>query len=168
MVQIAIFSIVVVIGMLTLASNLFSDKSKPLQGDKAPDFALAGLDGKVYRLSDYKGKSVVVNFWGTFCPPCKEEMPAIQSVYDSTQRSDIEIIGVSLDKSSITVKSFVDQYSVKFPIVMDDKEEIRKKYGVVNYPTTFFINPNGDIVEIKVGQMSKDYLQRTTAASIGK
>ncbi|WP_248925379.1 thiol-disulfide oxidoreductase ResA [Paenibacillus hamazuiensis] len=162
-VQIVIFAAVLVIGGFTLFSNLFQDNKKPVQGDKAPDFNLVGMDGKTHKLSDYRGKTVLVNFWGTFCPPCKEEMPAMQRQYEKTKREDIEFLALNLAESPITVQNFISQYKVTFPILYDDKEEIRKKYGVINYPTSFFISPDGKIAEVKVGMMTDDYLQQTIA-----
>jgi len=134
-----------------------------VQGDKAPDFSLIGLDGKEHRLSDYKGKAVLVNFWGTFCPPCKEEMPAMQRQYEKTNRDSIEFLAVNLAESPITVQNFISQNKITFPVLLDDKEEIRKKYGVINYPTTFFVGPDGKIASIKVGMMSEEFIEQTIA-----
>ncbi|TBL79788.1 thiol-disulfide oxidoreductase ResA [Paenibacillus thalictri] len=167
-VQLVIFAAVLLIGGLTLAGNLFQDNKKPVQGDKAPDFTLVGMDGKTHKLSDYKGKTVLLNFWGTFCPPCKDEMPAMQQQYEQSKREDIEFLAVNLAESPITVQNFVTQYKLSFPILLDDKEEIRKRYGVINYPTTFFIGPDGRIASVKVGQMTEDFLEHTVALATKK
>lgn len=167
-IQLVIFAAVLIIGGLTLAGNLFQDNKKPVQGDKAPDFSLVGMDGKTHKLSEYKGKTVLLNFWGTFCPPCKDEMPAMQKQYEQSKREDIEFLAVNLAESPITVQNFISQYNVTFPILLDDKEEIRKRYGVINYPTTFFIGPDGRIASVKVGQMTEEFLEQTVALATKK
>ncbi|MCS7462425.1 thiol-disulfide oxidoreductase ResA [Paenibacillus doosanensis] len=162
-VQLAIFAVVVVIGAFTLFNNLYATDKKPVEGSKAPDFTLVGLDGKQHKLSDYKGKTVMVNFWGTFCPPCKNEMPAIQQQYDKLNKQNADFLGVNLGESKITVQSFIDQYKIHFPILLDDKEETRKRYGVMQYPTTFFIAPDGKIATIRIGEMDEAYIEQTLA-----
>jgi thiol-disulfide isomerase/thioredoxin len=87
--QIIILSFVLIVGVYTIANSLFSDHITPQVGDNAPKFKLLGLDGQVHQLSDYKGKNVIVNFWGTYCPPCKAEMPAIQKQYEKWQQSNV-------------------------------------------------------------------------------
>jgi peroxiredoxin len=163
-VQLGIFSVVIVIGLLTLISNLYATDKRPVEGSKAPDFTLAGLDGKQHKLSDYKGKTVVVNFWGTFCPPCKNEMPAIQHQYDKFNQQDVVFLGLNLGESKITVQSFLDQNKITFPILMDDNEATRKRYSVMNYPTTFFITPGGTIAKIMIGEMTEAYIEQTLAS----
>ncbi|WP_282935671.1 thiol-disulfide oxidoreductase ResA [Paenibacillus sp. RC67] len=163
-VQIAIFAVVIVIGALTLFNNLYATDKKPVEGSKAPDFTLTGLDGKQHNLFDYKGKAVMVNFWGTFCPPCKNEMPAIQHQYDKMNKDTTAILGLNLGESKITVQSFMDQYKINFPILLDDNEETRKRYGVMQYPTTFFISPDGKIAKIKIGEMDEAYIEQTLAS----
>jgi peroxiredoxin len=165
-VQLTIFAIVLIIGVFTIVTNLSSSASKkyPQIGEKAPNFNLLGLDGKSHQLSDYKGKVVVVNFWGTFCPPCKEEMPALQRQYDNWGQQDVAFLEVNLDKNKVTVQSFMDQYHLSLPIVLDTKEEVRKLYGVSEYPTTFFVQPDGKIAAKKVGEMQESYIEQTIAS----
>lgn len=161
-VQMTIFAIVLVIGVFTIMTNLSASDSKkyPQVGDKAPDFSLVGLDGKTHKLSDYKGKPVLVNFWGTFCPPCKEEMPDLQKQYDKWGK-DIVFLEVNVDKNKVTVQGFMDQYSLNLPVLLDAKEEVRKMYGVMDYPTTFFINPDGKVEVKKIGQMTESFIDQT-------
>jgi peroxiredoxin len=162
--QLVIFAVVIVIGALTLISNLYATDKKLIEGSKAPDFTLAGLDGKQYKLSDYKGKTVMVNFWGTFCPPCKEEMPAIQHQFDKRDNQNVEFLALNLGESKITVQNFIDQLKITFPVLLDDNEATRKRYGVSYYPTTFFITPEGKIAKIMVGEMSEAFIEQTLAS----
>ncbi|MDB5053773.1 MAG: thiol-disulfide oxidoreductase [Bacilli bacterium] len=166
--QIIILSIVVIIGGLTIYNNLFSDHQIPVVGDKAPNFKLLGLDGNVHQLSDYKGKVVIVNFWGTYCKYCKLEMPAIQKQYEQWKDSNVVVLGVNMGESQITAKAYVDQVKVTFPILLDENFEIRKTYGVIQYPTTFFVNPQGKIAKINVAGMDENYLQQAISSVLGK
>ncbi|MFD2611971.1 redoxin family protein [Paenibacillus gansuensis] len=160
-IQIVILTAVVLIGAVTIGGSLFSEGNKaPAAGDKAPAFTLSGLDGKQHSLSDYKGKYVLVNFWGTFCPPCVEEMPAIQSQYHHwNKEKPFEVLGINLSEDAFTVKSFMNQYGLNFPVALDTNRTIEKKYGLVSYPTSFFIGPDGRIVEMYQGGMDETMLK---------
>jgi peroxiredoxin len=162
-IQLAIFAVVLVIGILTIISNLSAtgDKKYPQIGDKAPDFTLVDMNGQPHKLSEFKGKPVLINFWGTFCPPCKEEMPALQRQYDQWKQQGVVFLEVNLDTNKITVQSFLDQYKLTMPVLLDTKEVVRKDYGVLEYPTTFFIGENGKIVFKKIGGMQESYIQET-------
>ncbi len=159
--QIAILLAVVVIGAYTIGTSLFEGNTIPVVGDKAPNFELVGLDGEPYELSDYKGKWVVVNFWGTFCPPCVREMPLIQSQYEKWHPTgEVEMLAVNLDEPLVTVQSFIDDHvknhasegAPLFPVLLDN-DIVRKQFGVTSYPTTFFIDPKGVVRHIAVGEM---------------
>src|SRR5690606_22088147 len=110
----------------------------------------------------YEGKVLLVNFWGTYCPPCVKEMPAIQAMYDKYKDQGFEVLGINMDESTVTVQSFVSSLDLDFPILMD-KNVVRKQYGVTAYPSTFFINEKGKIVAIKQGEMDEQYLESTLA-----
>ncbi|WJH34233.1 redoxin domain-containing protein [Paenibacillus aurantius] len=167
-VQISILVVVLVIGGLTMAGSVFKDDKLPRVGDKAPDFKLAGLDGQVHRLSDYKGKAVIVNFWGTFCEPCRKEMPDIQQQSKEWADSAV-VLGVNvMGESKVTVKSFIDQVKVDFPILLDPDDATRRKYGVADFPTTFFINPEGKIVQIVTGPLKEQAIRQTLSAILKK
>lgn len=166
--QVIILSLVILVGAFTIASSLFSDHATPQVGDKAPKFKLLGLDGQVHQLSDYKGKTVIVNFWGTYCPPCKAEMPAIQKQYEKWEKADVVVLAVNMGESPITVHGFLDPLKTTFPVLLDQDFEIRKNYGVIQYPTTFFVKPNGRIANINVGGMNESYIQQALSVMLGK
>lgn len=134
------------------------------EGKKAPDFSLNGMDGRKYRMSDYKDQVVVVNFWGTFCPPCRREMLAIESQYKQWKDQGLVIFGVNLGEAEATVKGFVRQYKLTFPILYDPGMSIREKYWVTQYPTTFFIK-NGIIRKIHIGEMQEIFLESTNCVT---
>jgi peroxiredoxin len=168
-IQLAIFAVVLVIGALTIISNLSASGNKkyPQVGDKALDFALVDMAGQTHKLSEFKGKPVLINFWGTFCPPCKEEMPALQHQYDKWKQQGVTFLEVNLDTNKITVQSFLDQYKLNLPVLLDSKEVVRKDYGVLEYPTTFFIDKDGKIAFKKIGQMQESYIEETLKALTG-
>lgn len=157
-IQVVILAGILLIGGIAIADSLFSEHKLPKVGDRAPDFTLQGLDGKTHELSDYKGKVLLINFWGTFCPPCVREMPAMQRIYDKYKDENFEILGINLDESTVSVQSFVKQYKLNFPILMD-KNTIRRKYGVSSYPTSFFVDSNGRITDIVIQEMTEAFIE---------
>ncbi|MDP5273761.1 redoxin domain-containing protein [Chengkuizengella axinellae] len=160
-IQYAILILFVVIAGVTLFSSVLSNEDIPEVGKIAPDFTLGGLDGQVYRLSDFAGQPVIVNFWGTFCEPCVREMPAIEDIYKKYQSKDVVVLGVNLNgEPEVTVRSFVNQVGVTFPILLDNRV-VSEQYDVKYYPTTFFIDSKGKIIEKKIGEMNESYLIQT-------
>lgn len=139
----------------TLYSNFFVSKEKVQEGSVAPDFVLKDLNGKQVQLSDYKGKGVFLNFWGTWCAPCKREMPYMERQYQHYKNLGVEIIAVNVGESNIAVESFVTQYKLTFPVVLDKSSEVLHAYGVDPLPTTFLIDKNGKVVDIITGQMTE-------------
>jgi peroxiredoxin len=165
--QLAIMLVVLVIAVLTVAGNMTSKHSYPKTGDAAPDFTLTGLDGKSYQLSDFKGKTVLLNFWATYCEPCRLEMPAIQKQAEAQAGQGVVVLGINIGETQVTAQSFVNQIGVHFPILLDSQEEIRRKYGVKDYPTSFFIGPDGKVKLIRVGWMDESFLQTTFRDLLG-
>ena len=127
----------------------------------APDFALPGLNGETVRLSDYKGKVVLVNFWGTWCAPCKEETPALQAVYQKLRDQGLVIIGVDLRnqerpgaEGDTNVKNFVASYGVTYPIALDVAGDTARAFQIYPIPTSFFVDQTGTIRYVAVSKVS--------------
>lgn len=138
----------------TIASK---DKVKVLAvGDKAPDFELVDLDGNKQRLSDYKGEGVFLNFWGTWCGPCKKEMPYMEKQHKAFEEKGVNILAVNIAESNLKVETFRDQYGLTFPIAIDKDKSVKEAYNIVPLPTTFFINKDGKIEQIITKEMSED------------
>lgn len=117
---------------------------EPKKENPAPPFTLKGLDGKNISLGDYKGKMVLLNFWATWCKPCREEMPAMQKLYDMFVDEGFVILAVSIDRGKVeAVKAFVDELKLTFPIALDPTQEVRNKYFVNALPTSYLIGPDG-------------------------
>ncbi|MGE7999130.1 peroxiredoxin family protein [Lysinibacillus sp. NPDC093190] len=138
-------------------------------GDTPPDFTLTGLDGKDVTLSELRGKKVVLNFWATWCPPCKAEMPHMQNYYEQSAKKDnVEIIAVNLtqaerdvtdDAKVDSVMTFRDSFNLTFPILLDPKNSAGLAYQILTIPTTYFIDSNGYIRRAIKGPMNAEMLK---------
>lgn len=130
------------------------------KNDKAPDFALKTLDGKQVKLSDYKGKRVIINFWATWCPPCRAEMPDLKKI---NEKEDVEVLGVDMydsEKNKEEVENFVNKKKIDFPILMDEDSSIQSMYQVQAYPTSYMIDSDGKIQFIAIGAMNYDIMKK--------
>ncbi len=128
-------------------------------GNIAPDFELTTLEGKTARLSDYRGQRVFINFWATWCPPCRAEMPDMQKLYESD--IDIEILAVNMiesEKNEEVVTEFVKDFGLTFPILMDENSDVVTTYRVQAYPTSYMIDSTGRIQFVAIGAMNHDLM----------
>jgi peroxiredoxin len=130
-------------------------------GAIAPDFSLVTLDGNSVRLSDFHGKPVILNFWATWCAPCREEMPALEEIWQQYGAGDVVVLGVDQGESTAVVERFIrEKVDTTFPILMDSDHAVGDNYFVRSLPTTFFIDRNGFIQEIRIGgPLSLPFLQ---------
>ncbi len=129
-------------------------------GKPAPDFALIGLDGKTHHLQDYAGKRVMLNFWATWCAPCRVEMPLLQKTYARLQAAGLVIIGVDQAEDADTVSTYVNALNLTFPIVLDKELSATQAYDILGLPTTVFIDAQGVIQAKNVGMLTEDTLQQ--------
>ncbi|GGF87580.1 redoxin domain-containing protein [Paenibacillus abyssi] len=158
-VQIVILIGVLLIGGYAIGKTLFADdQGPPGVGDRPPDFSLLGMDGEVHNLSDYEGKALVINFWGTFCPPCVEEMPEFQRQYEKWRGEDFDILAINLSEADLPVANFVRQMDLDYPLLRDVNRRTERNYGLRSYPTTFFVKKDGTIMEVFVGGMTEEQI----------
>lgn len=143
-------------------SNFKNDTVLKTTKTKGMDFKLKDLNGKEVSLSDYKGKKVFLNFWATWCPPCKAEMPEMEKLYQETKDSDLVILAVNLDEDKDTVQKFMSSNKYNFPVLLDIDNIVASKYEVISIPTSFFIDKEGNIDDKHIGSMTikdmKDYI----------
>ena len=125
----------------------------PQKGFLAPDFTLETLDGESVTLSDLRGQAVLVNFWATWCPPCRAEMPAFQEAYKDYEEQGFVIVAVNatLQDNPADIAAFIAEYGLSFPVVLDVEGEANRLYQVQSLPTSFFIDKEGVISEVVIG-----------------
>lgn len=123
-------------------------------GEFAPDFELESIAGGKAKLSDFKGKAVILNFWASWCTPCKEEMPLFENIYRSDL--DIVVIGVNLQENRKNVVDFIEKFDMSFPILLDPNSEVKGLYNVFTQPVTYFINKEGKIIDKKFGPLTDE------------
>ena len=151
--------ILVILGLAigyTVYGTATKDKVELLKvGADAPDFTLVDSNGEKYRLSDYKGQGVFLNFWGTWCPPCEKEMPAMDRQYQVYKDQGVQTIAVNIAQTNLEVQSFVDKYQLSFPVPIDKTKAVRDAYNVTNLPATVLVDPDGKVVKIITGEMTE-------------
>ncbi|VEH39880.1 Thiol-disulfide oxidoreductase resA [Fusobacterium varium] len=150
------------------------EQPKAPQEEKLPafDFQLKDQYGNLHKLSDYKGKVVFLNFWATWCPPCREEMPHIEEIYKEYgyNKNDVIILGAASpataenpspqDESEDKIKAFLTKNNYTFPVVFDVKGEIFRNYYINAFPTTFMIDKEGNIMGYVAGALSKENMKK--------
>lgn len=125
---------------------------------KAPDFILNDINGKAVKLSDFKDKVVILNFWATWCPPCIAEIPEFVKFYSTYREKGVEIIGVAVSSSMEEVKKMVSDKKINYTVCISDRK-IEELYGGIRFvPTTFIIDRSGNIHQKKIGAISEKEL----------
>ncbi|MCL2526378.1 MAG: TlpA family protein disulfide reductase [Coriobacteriia bacterium] len=152
--------VVVIAGALFLQSNAGSgysaldllpgSASSSIQGQEAPDFSFLGEQGHVEMLSDYRGTPVVLNFWASWCPPCRAEMPHFQEAFD-LHGNDVKFIMLNIDESIEVARAFADELELTFPLYFDESSEGALAYKITGVPETFFIDANGVVTQRFLG-----------------
>ncbi len=126
-------------------------QTAPREGFLAPDFTLQDLNGQTYTLSDLRGQAVLLNFWATWCPPCRAEMPAIAQVYEDYRGQGFLVLAVTADDTRADAAAFAAEYGLPFPILTDSSATAARAYRITSLPTSFFITPQGIIQKVVIG-----------------
>jgi len=151
-----VLAVVLVVG-LAGGSGLLSPALRV--GDRAPDFALADLNGEPVRLADYAGRPVLVNFWASWCLPCVEEFPLLAAALDEHADIGLVVIGIVYRDRSEAARAFADQIGADWPLAMDPGEAVARAYGVYGPPESWLIGPDGRVVSRQIGPYSAEELE---------
>ena len=161
--------ILLVIGALFVQREVLSDDDsgplgvidshRPQDGELAPDFALLSPEGERIALSDFRGKTVVLNFWATWCPPCRAEMPELQAAWEERgEGDDLVVFSVDFDETAGEVNDFFEDFGLTFPVALDGGRSVAEHYGVRGLPATFFIDAGGVLRSKNLGPVFGELL----------
>jgi peroxiredoxin len=154
-----IFLVVIIIVIVAVGGWYLSGSKQPSSalrlptvGSQAPDFQLVDTRGEIHTLKDLRGKVVLVNFWATWCPPCRAEMPSMEDLYRTYGQDDFEILAINVDDNGPEVMpGFLKKTPHTFPILFDTEFQAQNLYGVSMFPETFIVDKNGVIVKKVIG-----------------
>jgi peroxiredoxin len=122
----------------------------------APDFTIEDMQGNTHSLADYRGKVLVVNFWATWCPPCVKEMPSLQRAREKLRNEDIAVLAINMGEQQQAIEDFIQKYPVDLPILLDKDVNVADAWSVKGLPTTYVVNPDGEIVYQVIGEREWD------------
>ena len=158
---ITVLSIILVVGILTIGCGPQPSTTQPTLsgnttpppavteginvGNRAPDFQLQSLDGKTVKLSDFRGKPVLLNFWATWCGPCRSEMPYLQQIHDNSTAQGLVMLAVDAGENATAVQKFMTELNLTLPVLLDTDKAVSKSYSITAIPSTFLIDKNGVI-----------------------
>ena len=139
------------LGLALCAVAAGSLASSGLTGQPAPDFALKSSTGENLRLSEFRGDVVMINFWATWCGPCRQEMPLLDELYTRYERVGFNLLGVNIDDDSSRAMAMIDELGVNFPVLFDARKEVSKMYDVGSMPVTVIVDRTGNVRYVHQG-----------------
>ena len=128
-------------------------------GEPAPDFEIELIDGEIVTLSDYRGEVVLLNFWGTWCPPCRAEMPALQRAWEEYKDRGVVFLGAAIYDEKADVEKFAEAFGITYPLGIDLAGDLTVDFKVTQFPTTFLIDREGNEVRRIVNQVNEGFLR---------
>jgi len=151
----------ITITALFLPTDSVGQIPAPKEGFLAPGFTLTNMDNHPVQLSDFQGQVVLVNFWASWCPPCRAEMPALQSIYDDYQINGFNLLAINATSSDAYTDAidFLGENNLTFPVLFDYSGEVSHLYRAETLPRSFLIDQNGMIQDITIGQISESVLR---------
>ncbi len=167
-----VFAVLVVGALLALlyyglTTNRLETGIMPRANSPAPDFQLSTLDGKSVRLSDLRGKVVVINFWASWCVPCQEEQPSLEAMWQHYKDQGVTFLGVDIQDNQHDALGYIDRYKVSYPNVADTSGAVYINYGVVGMPETYVVSRQGTIQQKLVGPVDVAQLAQTLQELLG-
>jgi thiol-disulfide isomerase/thioredoxin len=154
--QLWIWAVMAVIAIALLVVALTT--SSGTQSGDAPNFTANTLAGETITLNDYRGKVVMLNFWATWCPPCRAEMPSIQAAYDQYEDRGFVVLAINNSEPASQITPFANTLDLGFPIVLDTSARLQQIFGIQGYPTSIFINAEGNVYATHTGMITPDQL----------
>jgi peroxiredoxin len=143
------FSSLLLAGCLALSSITVS----------AVEFSMKDMKGQTHRLTDYRGKWVLVNFWATWCPPCQQETPELVALHNAHKDKDLVVLGMALDSSKKDVEKFIVKYQVSYPMAVGDYKMAAQLGDIEALPSTFLIDPKGKLVGFQEGMITREAIE---------
>ncbi len=140
------------------------DSSPPIIRQPAPDFVLRDVNGKVVRLSDLRGKVVWINFWATWCVPCKKELPDIQKLYDEKHAEGLEVLAINYQEGAADARAFFEARGLTLPLLLDDGA-VYEQYRLQGLPDSFFIDRDGNLAALQFGFLTEQKMRERLAAA---
>ncbi len=157
-----IFLLVMLFGLIY--SSVYSDSRITAEGstETAPDFTIKDKKGEEYSLKSYSGKTVVLNFFASWCPPCIEELPDFAKLYNKLKKEDkkVEFLGIAVSSKKSDIMKLVKKFEIEYPVLFPEKDKVSKDYSIKYIPTTYIISPTGKIEFKKVGGISYEELEK--------
>jgi peroxiredoxin len=145
--------------LLLVSTQLYAERPllKQLSGrSTAPEFELMDLEDKIHTLSDYKGKPIIINFWATWCPPCRKEMPSMNRAWKQLKDEGIQMLAINIGEDESSVHVFENEYPIDFPILLDPSSESLQSWRIKGLPTTYIISPKGVVAYSALGPREWD------------
>jgi len=139
------------------------DANAPVVGQPAPDFALRTVDGELRRLSDLRGKVVWVNFWATWCAPCKKELPDIQALYDERRADGLEVVAINVKEDAADARAFFEARGLTLPLLLDSAGTVYDQYRLQGLPDSFFVDREGKIATLQFGFLTTEKMRERLA-----
>ena len=140
----------------------------PVVGTRLPAFQLADLNGRAVGYNSYAGKPLIINFWATWCPPCRDEMPMLVDYYNKNQANGVVILSINAGETAVDAANFVNAYQMKFPVLLDADSKYFDSLLLDSLPTTILVGPDGVVRALHIGYMSPEVFQNNILAKIGR
>lgn len=152
--KIGIWGLLLVFALLLAACGQAAGVEAPAESnaDIPSDFALMSLDGEEVVLSELQGKYVLVNFWATWCIPCRKEMPYLQEVFEAHE-DQITVLAINMNEDAERVRPFIEEFGYTYPILLDPSDELAAEHNVRGLPVSFIVGPEGEIVYRRIGEI---------------
>ncbi|MBN1407325.1 MAG: redoxin domain-containing protein [Calditrichaceae bacterium] len=129
-------------------------------GDTAPDFKAENTSGQSFSLADMKGKRILIHFWADWCSECRAEFPKLEEAYQKYKNDNFKIIAINVGQSKEHVESFVEEFKLTFPMLLDEQSEIARQYGIRGLPTNFFIDENRVVTKMIIGWVDEKQINQ--------